>query len=133
MTVLLKLSLASNINIRVRVFPSSVEHLKQLSSTSSARAKQAAKIAEIQAEAFDLKQRQRLHETELHLKRQQYELELKREELKLETEYARLKLWPEREHMPRQNQSFVPLTTCRTKRALVLLSQFSSPKINKTQ
>ena len=59
------------------------------SSISSARAEEAAKIAEIQAEALALKQRQRLHETEMNLKRQQHELELKREELKLETEYAK--------------------------------------------
>ena len=47
------------------------------SSISSARAEEAAKIAEIQAKAPALK-RHRLHETEMNLKRQQYELELKR-------------------------------------------------------
>ena len=59
------------------------------SSISPARAEEAAKIAEIQAEALALRQRQRLHETEMNLKRQQYELELKREELKLETKNAK--------------------------------------------
>ena len=59
------------------------------SSISTARVKEAAKIAEIEAEALALKRRQRLHEAELRLKREQFELQLKKEELKLETEYAK--------------------------------------------
>ena len=59
------------------------------SSISTARTKEAAKIAEIEAEALALKQRQQLHEAELRLKREQFELQLKKEELKLETEYTK--------------------------------------------
>lgn len=59
------------------------------SSISTARVKEAAKIAEIEAEILALKQRQRLHEAELILQREQFELQLKKEELKLETEYAK--------------------------------------------
>ena len=58
------------------------------SSITAARAKEAARIAELQAEAHALKQRQLLHETELRLKKQEYDLQLK-DELKLETEYAK--------------------------------------------
>ena len=56
------------------------------SSISTARVKEGAKIAEIEAEALALKQRQGLHEAELRLKRERFELQLKKEELKLETE-----------------------------------------------
>ena len=59
------------------------------SSISAARAKEAARIAELQAEVQALKQRQVLNETELHLKRQEYDLRWKKEELELETEYAK--------------------------------------------
>ena len=44
------------------------------SSIPAARAKEAARIAEVQAEAHALKKRQLLHETELLLKKQEYDL-----------------------------------------------------------
>ena len=59
------------------------------SSITAARAKEAARIAELQAEAHALKQRQLLHETELCLEKQEYDLQLKKDKLKLETEYAK--------------------------------------------
>ena len=58
-------------------------------SSSAARAKEVATIAELQAAAHALKQRQLLHETELRLKKQEHDLQLKKDELKLETEYAK--------------------------------------------
>lgn len=45
---------------------------------STARVKEAAKIAEVEAEALALKQCQRLHEAELILQREQFELQLKK-------------------------------------------------------
>ena len=46
-------------------------------------------MAELQAEAHALKQRQLLHETELRPKKQEYNLRLKKDEIKPETEYAK--------------------------------------------
>ena len=61
-------------------YVSGFSRASKASSISTARVKEAAKIAEIQAEAQALRQRQQLHETELCRKRQQYELQLKRDE-----------------------------------------------------
>ena len=63
--------------------------ITRTSSISAARAKEAARIAELQAEVQALKQRQMLNESELHLKRQELDLRWKKEELELQTEYAK--------------------------------------------
>ena len=55
------------------------------SSISVARAKEAARIAELQAEVHALKQRQLIHETELRLKKEELDLQFKKDQLKLET------------------------------------------------
>ena len=68
--------------------PTSTRSFKT-SSISAARAKEAARIGKLEAEAHALKQRQLFHETELRLKKQEYDLQLKKDELKLETEYAK--------------------------------------------
>ena len=59
------------------------------SSISTARAKEAARIAELRAEVSALKQRYSLQETELRLKKQECELQLKKDELNPKTEYAK--------------------------------------------
>ena len=56
---------------------------------TAARAKEAARITELQAAAHALKQRQLLDKTELRLKKQKYDLQLKKDELKLKMEYAK--------------------------------------------
>ena len=56
---------------------------------SSTSTKEAARIAELQAEVQALKQQQMLNESELHLKRQELDLRWKKEELELQTEYAK--------------------------------------------
>ena len=59
------------------------------SSISVARAKEAARIAELQAEVHALKQRQLIHETELRLKKEELDLQFKKDQLKLETEFKK--------------------------------------------
>ena len=55
------------------------------SSISVARAKEAARIAELQAEVHALKQRQLINESELRLKKEELDLKFKKDQLKLET------------------------------------------------
>ena len=55
------------------------------SSISVARAKEAARIAELQAEVHALKQHQLIHQTELRLKKEELDLQFKKDQLKLET------------------------------------------------
>ena len=59
------------------------------SSISVARAKEAARIAELQAEVHALKQRQLIHVTELRLKKEILDLQFKKDQLKLETEFKK--------------------------------------------
>ena len=59
------------------------------SSVSVARAKEAARIAELQAKVHALKQRQLIHETELRLKKEELDLQFKKDKLKLETEFKK--------------------------------------------
>ena len=59
------------------------------SSISVARAKEAARIAELQAEVHALKQRQLIHETELRLKKEELDLQFKKDQLKLATEFKK--------------------------------------------
>ncbi|CAH3186563.1 unnamed protein product [Porites evermanni] len=59
------------------------------SSISVARAKEAARIAELQAEVNALKQRQLINESELWLKKEELDLKFKRDQLKLETEFKK--------------------------------------------
>ena len=59
------------------------------SSISVARAKEAARIAELQAEVHALKQRQLIHETELWLKKEELDLQVKKDQLKLEMEFKK--------------------------------------------
>ena len=59
------------------------------SSISVARAKEAARIAELQAEVHALKQRQLINESELRLKKEELDLKFKRDQLKLETEFKK--------------------------------------------
>ena len=68
---------------------SRTSHFSKTSSISAARAKEAARIAELRAEAHALKHRHSLQESELRLKRQEYDLQLKKDELNLKTEYAK--------------------------------------------
>ncbi|KAL9976387.1 hypothetical protein ACROYT_G013685 [Oculina patagonica] len=68
---------------------SRASQFSRTSSISAARAKEAARIAELRAEVHALRQRHSLQETELHLKKQEYELQLKKDELNLQTEYAK--------------------------------------------
>ncbi|XP_066023399.1 uncharacterized protein [Pocillopora verrucosa] len=68
---------------------SRTSHFSKTSSISAARAKEAARIAELRAEAHALKHRYSLQESELRLKRQEYDLQLKKDELNLKTEYAK--------------------------------------------
>ena len=86
---------ASQVEIGLRNTPKPSEcgsrstRLSKTSSISAARAKEAARIAELRAEVLALNQRHSLQETELLLKRQEYELQLKKDELNLKTEYAK--------------------------------------------
>ena len=68
---------------------SRTSHFSKTSSISAARAKEAARIAELRAEVYALKHRHSLQESELRLKRQEYDLQLKKDELNLKTEYAK--------------------------------------------
>ena len=68
---------------------SRASQFSKTSSLSAARAKEAARIAELRAEVHALKHRHSLQETELRLKRQEYDLQLKKDELNLKTEYAK--------------------------------------------
>ena len=70
-------------------FGSAYSRSSRASSISVARAKEAARIAEIQAEVHALKQRQLIHETELRLKKEELDLQFKKNQLKLETEFKK--------------------------------------------
>ena len=59
------------------------------SSIFVARAKETARIAELQAEVHALKQRQLIHETELRIKKEELDLQFKKDQLKLETEFKK--------------------------------------------
>ena len=59
------------------------------SSISVARAKEAARSAELQAEVHALKQRQLIHDSELRLKKEELDLQFKKNQLKLETEFKK--------------------------------------------
>ena len=59
--------------------------------SSEIRAKEAARIAELEAKAARLKTQQSLREQELRLKEEELKIKLQREELELETELATLK------------------------------------------
>ena len=86
---------ASQVEIGLRNTPKPSEcgsrssRLSKTSSISAARAKEAARVAELQAEVLALYQRHSLQETELLLKRHEYKLQLKKDELNLKTEYAK--------------------------------------------
>ena len=58
-------------------------------SISVARAKEAARIAELQAEVHALKQRQLINESELRLKKEELDLKFKKDQLKLETDFKK--------------------------------------------
>ena len=73
------------------LLPMTVSHklVSQASSISVARATEAVRIAELQAEVHALKQRQLIHETELRLKKEELDLQFKKDQLKLETEFKK--------------------------------------------
>ena len=81
--------------------------LSKTSSISAARAKEAARIAELRAEVLALNQHHSLQETELLLKCQEYELQLKKYELNLKTEYAKA-LAREEAYAQAEAGNFVP-------------------------
>ena len=70
-------------------FGSAYSRSSRASSISVARAKEAARIAELQAEVHALKQRQLINESELRLKKEELALQFKRDQLKLETEFKK--------------------------------------------
>ena len=104
---------ASQVGIGLRNKPKPSEcgsrssRLSKTSSISAARAKEAARIAELRAEVLALDQRHSLQETELLLKRQEYELQLKKDELNLKTEYAKA-LAREEAYAQAEAGNFVP-------------------------
>ena len=104
---------ASQVGIGLRNKPKPSEcgsrssRLSKTSSISAARAKEAARIAELRAEVLALNQRHSLQETELLLKRQEYELQLKKDELNLKTEYAKA-LAREEAYAQAEAGNFVP-------------------------
>ena len=104
---------ASHVEIGLRNKPKPSEcgsrssRLSKTSSISAARAKEAARIAELRAEVLALNQRHSLQETELLLKRQEYELQLKKDELNLKTEYAKA-LAREEAYAQAEAGNFVP-------------------------
>ena len=104
---------ASQVGIGQRNKPKPTEcgsrssRLSKTSSISTARAKEAARIAELRAEVLALNQRHSLQETELSLKRQEYELQLKKDELNLKTEYAKA-LAREEAYAQAEAGNFVP-------------------------
>ena len=96
------------------------------SSISAARAKEAARIAEIKAENLALKQRQLLHETELRLKRQEYELQLKKDELKLKETQKPIQ---EKRLTLKQNRNILVLLMPRVRPAFVFYLQKPAPEM----
>ena len=104
---------ASQVEIGLRNTPKPSEcgsrssRLSKTSSISAARAKEAARVAELRAEVLALNQRHSLQETELLLKRHEYELQLKKDELNLKTEYAKA-LAREEAYAQAEAGNFVP-------------------------
>ena len=119
---------ASQVGIGQRNKPKPTEcgsrssRLSKTSSISTARAKEAARIAELRAEVLALNQRHSLQETVLLLRRLEYELQLKK------AEYA-IGLRLKRKLMPKQKQETLFQTKCRPL-TLVLMFQMcpSTPR-----